>query len=563
MTMANRLAGLSIHVIGGDSKRWIDGHVRQHHAAPNVVGRDHDIELAPFARMAPSQRRRSWHGFQHLYIWVVYAFTTAAIIVGDVVGIIEDSISGDRHGRRPSLRDYLVMIGSKSLFVVAMVAVPIWLHSWVPVLLGVLAVLAISGLVLGVVFQLAHVVSEADFCSVDDRSEARWHEWQVLASVDFCQGDGPVSRAVTWYCGGLNYQTEHHLFPALPHPAYPAIAPDRGRAPAPSSGSRTGCSRRCGPRSGRTTATSPARPSPARSSAPSLTRRRSPPPRSASPQHEHLAVDAGAGRNAERGTRRADLGVEVRPPAPGARARPAPAQRRAAWVWRTRWAARAGCRGARAGAAGRMVAANGGLATTWNGRRGRRRSRASASTTVRSRPNRVAQVRGPTGVGLDGDHPGAGREQRRGRARRAGADIEDQVTAADAGVADESLSPAGIELVPSPPVVGRGGRPPTEADRQHHAAAHGVESAGPPPLEPPSFDAVRRRSPVVDSAGDVGEAGAEAASPVRRSRISPPHTKSRSPAQTTAESHAATRSGRRGHRVPGRRLAGRAGCRRW
>jgi linoleoyl-CoA desaturase len=225
LTLANRLAGLSIHVIGGDSKRWIDGHVHLHHSAPNVVGRDHDIELAPFARMAPSQRRRSWHAFQHLYIWVVYAFTTAAIIIGDVVGIIEDSISGDRHGNRPALRDYLVMAGSKSLFVVAMVAVPIWIHSWLSVLFGVLAVLAISGLVLGVVFQLAHVVSEADFCSVDERSEARWHEWQVLASVDFCQGRGPVSRMVTWYCGGLNYQTEHHLFPALPHPAYPDIAP--------------------------------------------------------------------------------------------------------------------------------------------------------------------------------------------------------------------------------------------------------------------------------------------------------------------------------------------------
>ena len=225
LTMANRLAGLSIHAIGGDSKRWIDGHVRVHHAAPNVVGRDQDIELAPFARMAPGQRRRSWHGVQHLYIWVVYAFTTAAIIIGDVVGIIEDSVSGDRHGNRPPLRDYLVMIGSKSLFVVAMVAVPIWIHSWRPVLIGTLAVLAISGLVLGVVFQLAHVVSEADFCSVDDRSEARWHEWQVLASVDFCQGRGPVSSMVTWYCGGLNYQTEHHLFPGLPHPVYAEIAP--------------------------------------------------------------------------------------------------------------------------------------------------------------------------------------------------------------------------------------------------------------------------------------------------------------------------------------------------
>ena len=162
---------------------------------------------------------------RQVYIWAVYAFTTAAIIVGDVVGIIEDSVSGDRHGKRPSFRDHATMVGSKSLFMAAMVAVPIWIHSWGPVLLGTLVVLAISGVVLGVVFQLAHVVSEADFCSVEDRSAARWHEWQVLASVDFCHGDGPVARAVTWYCGGLNFQTEHHLFPGVPHPAYADIAP--------------------------------------------------------------------------------------------------------------------------------------------------------------------------------------------------------------------------------------------------------------------------------------------------------------------------------------------------
>ena len=30
---------------------------------------------------------------------------------------------------------------------------------------------------------------------------------------------------VTWYTGGLNYQTEHHLFPRVPHTAYPDILP--------------------------------------------------------------------------------------------------------------------------------------------------------------------------------------------------------------------------------------------------------------------------------------------------------------------------------------------------
>jgi linoleoyl-CoA desaturase len=227
-TLANRLAGLSIHMIGASAQRWIEGHVFRHHSAPNVVGRDADIDLTPFARLAPGQRRRWWHGFQHLYLWVIYAFTTVSVIVGDVVGIVQDSLTHgrtDRKGRVPGLKDYFVLLGSKALFVVAMLVIPLLLHPGWIVALGTVGVLLLSGFLLGVVFQLAHVVEEADFDELAARRDVRWHEWQVRASVDFCPGSGPFHRALTWYCGGLNYQAVHHLFPQLPHTVYPEIAP--------------------------------------------------------------------------------------------------------------------------------------------------------------------------------------------------------------------------------------------------------------------------------------------------------------------------------------------------
>jgi linoleoyl-CoA desaturase len=223
--MANRVAGLSLNAIGGSSTRWIEGHVRLHHVSTNIVGKDADIELAPFARLAPSQRHHGWHVFQHIYVWVLYGFTTVGIIVGDVVGIVTESFTGDRRGRTPYFVDYVVMIGSKGAFVVVMIVVPMLFHPWWVVMLGAVAVLGVSGLVLGTVFQLAHAVEEAQFSDVDTRSDVRWHEWQVLTSVDFCTGSGPVARLFTWYAGGLNMQTEHHLFPSLPHTLYPSIAP--------------------------------------------------------------------------------------------------------------------------------------------------------------------------------------------------------------------------------------------------------------------------------------------------------------------------------------------------
>jgi linoleoyl-CoA desaturase len=225
LSTANRIAGFSLNAIGGSSARWIDGHVRQHHVSTNIVGKDFDIELPPFARLAPSQRHRTWHAFQHLYLWVIYGFTTTGIIVGDVVGTVQESISGDRRGRTPSLLDYVVLVGSKGLFVGVMLVIPMFLHPWWVVVLGAVFVLGLSGFLLGTVFQLAHAVEEADFADAGDPATTRWHEWQVRTTVDFCHGSGRVARVVTWYAGGLNFQTEHHLFPSLPHTAYPDIAP--------------------------------------------------------------------------------------------------------------------------------------------------------------------------------------------------------------------------------------------------------------------------------------------------------------------------------------------------
>ena len=49
------------------------------------------------------------------------------------------------------------------------------------------------------------------------------HAWaihQVETTADFARGN----RVVTWLVGGLNFQTEHHLFPRISHVHYPALS---------------------------------------------------------------------------------------------------------------------------------------------------------------------------------------------------------------------------------------------------------------------------------------------------------------------------------------------------
>lgn len=223
LTGANRAVGWSMYALGGSATQWIKGHVHVHHSATNVVGTDDDISLAPFARLAPQQTRHPWHRFQHLYLWALYCFTAVAIMVADVAGAVSQSVTGDRNGKRLTVGDFSVLLATKTAFVFVMVVVPLLFHPWWIVALGIALTLGIAGLLLGVVFQLAHAVEQAEFRSCEDVPTGTWHEWQVRSTVDFCHGQGPVARMVTWYTGGLNYQTEHHLFPRVPHTAYPEI----------------------------------------------------------------------------------------------------------------------------------------------------------------------------------------------------------------------------------------------------------------------------------------------------------------------------------------------------
>jgi linoleoyl-CoA desaturase len=81
----------------------------------------------------------------------------------------------------------------------------------------------VLGVVLSVVFQLAHCVEQAKFPlprQDTGRIENAWAIHQVETTVDFARH----SRVAAWLLGGLNFQIEHHLFPRICHVNYPAIS---------------------------------------------------------------------------------------------------------------------------------------------------------------------------------------------------------------------------------------------------------------------------------------------------------------------------------------------------
>jgi linoleoyl-CoA desaturase len=81
----------------------------------------------------------------------------------------------------------------------------------------------IEGVVLAVVFQLAHCLEEAEFPvpnSQTSRIDEEWCVHQLQTTVNFSMNN----RLLSWYVGGLNYQVEHHLFPKISHVHYQDIS---------------------------------------------------------------------------------------------------------------------------------------------------------------------------------------------------------------------------------------------------------------------------------------------------------------------------------------------------
>jgi linoleoyl-CoA desaturase len=96
-------------------------------------------------------------------------------------------------------------------------------HRWWVVLTYYAAASALVGVVLAVVFQLAHSTEAAAFQrgpAWSDRVADGWAAHQVHTTVDFARRN----RLLTWYLGGLNFQVEHHLFPRICHVHYPQLS---------------------------------------------------------------------------------------------------------------------------------------------------------------------------------------------------------------------------------------------------------------------------------------------------------------------------------------------------
>ncbi len=219
----NRVMGMTLDMLGASSYVWHFKHNISHHTYTNLAGADDDIDIGLLARLTPGQAHHRMHRWQHVYLWFLYGFLMPKWhFAYDFKNVARARIAR-QHFPRPQGWDLVQLVGGKAAFFTWALIVPALFHPWWLVLVGYLSTAFVLGVVLSVVFQVAHCVEEAAFPAPPpgtDRLVDAWAVHQVQTTVDFARGN----RLLTWYLGGLNFQIEHHLFPRVCHVHYPRIA---------------------------------------------------------------------------------------------------------------------------------------------------------------------------------------------------------------------------------------------------------------------------------------------------------------------------------------------------
>jgi linoleoyl-CoA desaturase len=219
----NVLAAYSLNILGGSSFMWNVKHNIIHHAYTNIDGVDDDIDIQPWMRMSTTQKKYGFHKYQHRYFWVLYALLYIFwIFILDYSKYFKKKI-GEMPLKKMHINDHVVFWLFKALHLFVFVGLPIYQVGFLPWLIGFLSATIFAGLVLSIVFQLAHTVEHTHFpmpSEDDGKMSDEWAVHQLKTTANFATNN----KLISFLVGGLNFQVEHHLFPKISHVHYPAIS---------------------------------------------------------------------------------------------------------------------------------------------------------------------------------------------------------------------------------------------------------------------------------------------------------------------------------------------------
>lgn len=214
----------TVVLIGVNSFIWKIEHNVIHHSFTNINGLDQDIHPRFVFRFSYLQKKRWFHRYQHIYASFFYCFMIIEwLTVKDFLKLNKFYKEGYIKNKKELLYKLLFLAFEKTIFYAVFLIIPFYQLNigWIVPILMFLIMLMSAGLLLTIIFQLAHVVPSSTFLDKKQEVSINWFIYQVETTANFANN----SKLVSLLTGGLNYQIEHHLFPNICHTHYPEIAP--------------------------------------------------------------------------------------------------------------------------------------------------------------------------------------------------------------------------------------------------------------------------------------------------------------------------------------------------
>ncbi len=216
----------TLDFLGCSSQMWKYQHNILHHTYTNIHDHDEDISAPLFLlRFSPHSKLYKIQKYQHFYVWFFYGILTLYWVTGkDFVKSAYYYKIGLIPNKKEYIKRLLKFIPLKLYYFTTIVFIPYYFSdfSFLTILIGFLVMHFVAGLLLSVVFQLAHVVPNMEFPQADDEEnvDENWYIHQLQTTSNF----SPKNKFLFWYLGGLTNQVEHHLFPTICHVHYPKIS---------------------------------------------------------------------------------------------------------------------------------------------------------------------------------------------------------------------------------------------------------------------------------------------------------------------------------------------------
>lgn len=222
----NRWLGHSLNLLGASVCNWKMQHNLLHHTYTNIVTHDQDIQDKVILRFSPHTEVKWYHRLQVSYAILFYGITTLYwATLKDFMQFgkfIKEGVN--KNSKKENRILFIKMIFDKLIYFFIILVMPVLVFD-IPagqVAAGFFVMHFLAGIILTVIFQLAHTVEETTHPLPDENGtiENNWAIHQMNTTVNFSRNN----KLLSWYVGGLNFQVEHHLFPTICHVHYPYIA---------------------------------------------------------------------------------------------------------------------------------------------------------------------------------------------------------------------------------------------------------------------------------------------------------------------------------------------------